>query len=196
MAGPAQGSGPLPRLPPSSGTTWRKSSSGRDRLCGLSACPCFISSLFSASCSPVLCPEAGEGPGEGGQSPLPSWTDRDWPSAAFVVSLLLVEPRLCRFTKRASGSRALLPPPPGCAVAGGAQVAQGGFLLCGDSARWETWVEPEPLPLVGGPGCATCPQRPESQVDLPPWGWPRAVGPGAAVERPREGLHPCTPTSR
>lgn len=64
-AGPVRGSGPLLRLRPSSGTTWRQSSSGRDRLHGLSACPCFISSLFSVSCSPVLCPEAGGGLGRG-----------------------------------------------------------------------------------------------------------------------------------
>ena len=29
-------------------------------------------------------------------------------------------------------------------------MAQGGFLLCGDSARWEPWVEPEPCLLWEG----------------------------------------------
>lgn len=91
----------------------------------------------------------GKGRREGGQSPrLPGLTGTAF--HALVVSLSLVVTS-SRVHEGALGSRALLPLCPRAALQQEGLGGTGGFLPCGDSASWETWVDPEPLPLVGRP---------------------------------------------
>lgn len=119
--------------------------------------------------------------------PLPSWTDGDWPST-LLWSLLLVEPRLRRFTRGLQEAGRSCPHPgQRCSrrELGGTGAPCCVATLPGGKRGWS----PSPCLLWEGWLCHL-PQRAESQADLLLWGRPCAVGPGLAVERPRRAHTP------
>ena len=97
-------------------------------------------SLHPAHLSCVLKLGNGRG-GGGGQSPrLPGLTGTAF--RALVVSLLLGESRLHGFTKGLWEAGHSCTPAPAAALQQEGLGSTGGFLPGGDSASWETWVEP------------------------------------------------------